>query len=364
MPKPKINLRQRPSGRWQANWRDAYGVRRYKTFARKRDGAAFLREQWVEADRVSAGLPSAPVRAGVHPWADLVALWETKKAHKRSLKDDMSRIANHLTPVLGREMVESIGPAAITRVEQALFAKRRVGPGRSRGFIGPTTQKRVLVLLQGMLKMAHREGWIAAVPYIEKPRIPAKPKSFIETKEAIRAFLGAARREAYPGLHELYAVAVTTGLRAGELVALDWPDVDLTRGVITVWKSGRDQGTTKSGKVRHVPMPAEVTALMVAWRERCPTEDMVFPTLAGNRQTNMNKVFREIFHRCRETAEIPYLTFHALRHTFGSHFVMNGGNIYTLQTLMGHASVTTTQQYAHLARSAFERERERMGGLL
>lgn len=366
MPRPKVNVRKRPSGRWQANWRDAHGVRRFKTFDRKRDAEAFLREQWVEADRAAAGLPAAkPTRPGSHAWQELVDLWETKKAHKRSLADDLSRIRNHLTPVLGREVVEAIGPEHITRVEAALHAKRRrkAGPGRSKGAIGAATQKRVLVLLQGMLKMAHREGWIAAVPFIEKPPVPEKPKQFIETREQIRAFLAAAKAQPYPGAHELYALAVTTGLRASELIALDWTDLDLDRGVVTVWRSGRGE-TTKSGKVRYVPMPAEIGGLMRAWQARCPTPDIVFPSLNDQRQTNASRVFRQIFHRCRVEAGIPRLTFHGLRHTFGSHFVMNGGNINTLQRLMGHASVTTTEQYAHLAQSAFERERERLGGLL
>ena len=69
--------------------------------------------------------------------------------------------------------------------------------------------------------------------------------------------------------------------------------------------------------------------------------------------------FADGVHRraCRD-AEVRYIRFHDLRHTFASHFMMNGGELYTLQKLLGHHSVTMTERYAHLSPTYLDKARD------
>jgi len=65
---------------------------------------------------------------------------------------------------------------------------------------------------------------------------------------------------------------------------------------------------------------------------------------------------------CRSIAE--RITFHALRHTFASHWMLKGGDIYRLQRILGHASIAMTQRYAHLAPAAFDQDHGRFGNFV
>ena len=366
MPASKGNVRKRPSGSWQVNWVDGQGVRRFRSFQKKKDADTYLNQVTAEADLVRAGLPTEvrPPR-GRHTWDELVELWAMKKASKITLEDDLGRIRRHLTPLLAREIVEGLGPDVVTRVEFHLHRKA------ARREIAVTTQRKILMLFQSMLKVAARERWLAAVPIVEKPKEPVFDRPWISDPKAIVRLLEAAREEKYPGLVELYATAVATGLRQGELSALEWDAVDLDHALLTVKRvptpdhKGVRLGT-KSGKVRHVPMPPDLVALLRAWKATGYHAKIVFPNLAGQRHQGAARVYAKmwIFGRCLRKAGLPPITFHALRHTFASHFVLRGGDVYVLQKILGHQSVNTTQHYAHLAESAFAKERTRMTGLI
>ncbi len=83
------------------------------------------------------------------------------------------------------------------------------------------------------------------------------------------------------------------------------------------------------------------------------------------------RVFQEIFHRVLDAAGFPkvekngkprrYIVFHDLRHTFASHWVMNGGDIFKLQKILGHKDVTMTMRYSHLSPAAFATDLGRLG---
>jgi integrase len=104
----------------------------------------------------------------------------------------------------------------------------------------------------------------------------------------------------------------------------------------------------KSGKPRAVPINPALLPVLRQWRSDCPASDeaLVFPTARGfMRQKDRDYGFKAAL----AGAECHAVTFHGLRHTFASHFMMSGGNILTLQKLLGHSSVAVTMKYAHLA---------------
>ncbi len=161
----------------------------------------------------------------------------------------------------------------------------------------------------------------------------------------------------------MIATALYCGLRKGELFGLRWIDLALDAGRIDVNRSYK--GLPKSGKARHLPLNPELTVILRTWREQCPpTEDgFVFPVEAAPGRFRMgakedglrlNELLRDA--KCH----VPAKPWHALRHTFASHFIMAGGNILTLQRLLGHADLKMTQRYAHLAPGFMAAEVARM----
>jgi integrase len=166
----------------------------------------------------------------------------------------------------------------------------------------------------------------------------------------------------------LYATAIYTGMREGELGGLRWEDVNFERRIITVQRSF--EGPTKAGDVRYVPIMDPLLPVLRDWRLRCPGT-LVFPNEAGRMHQKSARIFQEILHRVLERAQFPtierkgksarYIVFHSLRHTFASHWVMAGGDLFRLQKVLGHKSITMTQRYAHLSPDVFAADYARLG---
>jgi len=135
-----------------------------------------------------------------------------------------------------------------------------------------------------------------------------------------------------------------TGLRRGECFALRWEDLDFEHSILTVRASG-----TKSGTARRVPMNDTVKDALEAWRATNATAsppDLVFPSPRGGGQI---RDFKKGWASLMREAKIDGFRVHDLRHTFASRLVQRGIPLYTVQRLLGHASITMTQRYAHLA---------------
>ncbi|HSY21588.1 MAG TPA: site-specific integrase [Polyangiaceae bacterium] len=293
------------------------------------------------------------LRAATPPRKTFEELWKhwasTRGAAKRSLKDDESIAKRHLLPFFGAMAIRDIGVEHTDR-----FAAEHAG-------LSKKTVHNHLTLLIAMLHLARDLGWIERMPRIKKPRIRIHGKdfAFLRTAADIRRFLDAARAED-ERIFAMYAAAVYTGARAGELAALRWDDIDLEHRLITIERSFT--GVTKSDDVRHVPILDPLLPILRSWRLRNPLP-IVFPNQAGTMLGESARPFQETLHRvlaragfakvCRGTKERPYIRFHDLRHTFASHWMMSGGSIFRLQKILGHKSTQMTMRYSHLAPDAF-----------
>ena len=157
------------------------------------------------------------------------------------------------------------------------------------------------------------------------------------------------------------ALGIYAGLRAGEIFGLRWRDVSFSSRLLTVSRSF--SRTTKSGLTRHIPLNRELSEYLTAWRPRCPKspEDLVCPSLDGKSWTIPKQAPRDLPRLyLAASLPVPSAPWHCLRHTFASLFMMSGGNILTLRTLMGHSDVSQTQAYAHLAPQFLASEIERI----
>ncbi len=143
-------------------------------------------------------------------------------------------------------------------------------------------------------------------------------------------------------------IALKTGLRVGELLALKWEDIDLVAGQLvvrrTLWQ--KQEGSPKGGKNRKVPLSDEAVAILKGQRHL--KGPYVFCETDGRRLTH-SRVKDAVPSTCRKAQLSKRLTTHGLRHTFASHLVMRGVSLMAVKELLGHESIEMTLRYSHLS---------------
>lgn len=220
----------------------------------------------------------------------------------------------------------------------------------SREGVGRQTQARALSSVRGLLKFACREGLITENPAaaVRTPKQPRKLPRHLrpgEIEELIEAADGAEPLELRDRaiLELLYA----TGLRVGELVSLDWSDLDLEGRFLRV--------VGKGGKERMVPFGRMAAESLGAWfavwedvRKTAASDgEPVFLNNGGTRLSDRS--IRRILDRYTQDAAIAAGVHpHTLRHTFATHLLEGGADLRSIQELLGHSSLSTTQKYTHL----------------
>ncbi|MBK7074433.1 MAG: site-specific integrase [Myxococcales bacterium] len=315
-----------------------------------------LKEREHEVEEVKRGARVA-IRRDV-TFGELCDYWIANRVPvKRSGKNDQSIIEKHFRPVLETLRLRDLNVRHADR-----YAVEHTD-------LDAKTIHNHLTLLTSMLKLAVELGWLVKVPTIRKPRIRLfdSDYSWLRTDDELRRFLVAAQGEGEL-VFSLYCTAVHTGLRAGELAGLRWEDLDFERRLITVQRSFA--GPTKSGDVRHVPILDVLLPVLRAWRLRHPGA-LVFTNRDGGMLQKSARVFQEVLHRVLEAAQLRplaptkrrkhYIVFHDLRHTFASHWMSKGGDLFRLQRILGHKSPTMTNRYAHLAPEAYVTDYARLG---
>jgi len=343
--------------KWRIRWLDETGRRQSAVFDSYREAERELRNRQSQVDAIVAG--HSPAAPPAKTFDDLCDYWLAVRApQKRKARDDQSIIRCHLRPTFGRLKLSEV---TFARVE---------GLKTSRAHLARNTRRNILTLLGAMLRVAIDLGWLARLPKIVKPRTPdfGEDYSYLRTDAEVRRFLIAAR-DAGEAVHVLYAAALYTGMRQGELAGLRWEDVDFDKRLITVQRSFTKP--TKARRVRYVPILNPLLPPLRRWRLATPGR-LVFPNNRGRMHQPAAWVFQERLHKVLDGAgfdrpepgsrRVHYIRFHDLRHTFASHWVMKGGDIFKLQKILGHQSMEMTQRYAHLAPAAFSSDLDRFDG--
>lgn len=292
-----------------------------------RTEAAARRQLEAVQRRLARGLPAEEDRVTV---AEYAQDWLAQLQVKASTAAMYRSIVTHQLGNVGDMRLTRVGVPDI----RALLKERE-----REGYSG-RTRRAILDVLRMMFRMAKADQLVDSNPAedVTPPRIDAKePVHF--TAEQARRFLDAAAGDS---LRPLYAVALATGLRRGELLALTWRDVDLGARTVTV-RSGKTRAAA-----RLVPL-AGFAVLALAEAQRRPGP--VFPYSPAY-------VTRHVAVICAR-AGVPRLTFHQLRHTAASLMLEQGVDSLTIRGILGHTRVSTTAGYARpddaLRRDAVER---------
>jgi integrase len=332
-----MSVRKRKDGRWQIDvvtWVRGERVRVKKSGGRTR--AEALELERAERRRLEDG---GPVKRGRCPTvADFATAFldgyvaanckpSTATAYRMHLE-------RHLVPEIGELPVDEVGPREVERYKAKKLAAK----------LEPKTVNNHLTTLRRMLAVAVEWGTFPGpVPKVRPLPLAPRRFDFLTFEESARLL-----EAVTPAWRPMVLLALRTGLRQGELLALRWEDVDLVAGRLMVRRSvyAGHVGTPKGGREREVPLSDEARAALRTLPSRFAGE-LVFPR-EGGRYLTPPGCRRPLWTACKK-ADLRHIMWHALRHTFASHLVMRGVAIKAVQELLGHASLEMTMRYAHLS---------------
>ncbi len=341
------SIKRRKATMWQV-----YGRRDGKksyvgTYASEIEARAIERRHAVTQEQIAAGeLPAEldldrTVKQATDEW-----LASLKASGSRSHGNYAERTRMYILPKLGSVPIASLRKGHVMQWRDEQATK----------FAAATVNGNLTCLSSAFSYFVDRE-WVETNPCHGVSRIEQKDAAiytWIQTREEITKLLV----ECPKGIREFVTLAVGTGMRLDELVHLQWADIDLDRRLIAVHR-GR-HGTTKSGKARYIPILNTLVPFLRDLALKRGGAKLVFPGEDGKPRSKPGVRFP--FKQAAKRSGLPAaLRFHDLRHTFASHWVLDGGDIFRLSKILGHANVTITQKvYAHLAPEAWEQDYHRV----
>ena len=357
------SIRRKPSGRWEARYRDARGAMHAQTFPTKTAAVQWSRETETDVRRGDWIDP----RLGRRTFRDWSDEYLSTIVHLRTVtrRDYERQLRVHIVPVFGDRPIGQIDQVDIRRFMSDL---------RATG-MAPKTLQKVRLVLRQVLETARGSGAIKANPCegIRLPRAEAKEPIFL-TPDQVELLARAAR----PPYGVLIRFAAATGLRPSEICGLRVRRLDVRAGTVEVAEArtvvgGRtEDGPPKSGSRRTVQLPASVCAqLRDHLSERAAEvgrpltgDDYVFTAPEGG-PLRRDLLHKRIFRPAVIEAGLPEsLRMHDLRHTCTSILIALGAHPKVIQEWLGHRSITVTMDvYAHLFPSLNQDLADQMDGV-
>ena len=241
-------------------------------------------------------------------------------------------LKNSVLPTLREKRLDEIDMEVFSKLTRELHGKK----------LSAKTINNSLSALRALLVHAAEKKVIASVPHVKWLKLAPTKFDFFTFAETAKLL-----EHAPP----FVVVALRTGMRIGELVALKWGDVSLERKQVTisrsVWwdKDGRKhEGPPKNNKARTIPLAPDALEALEALPHRT---GYVFLESSGL-QLRPTQCKWPLW-RAQDAAGLRRTGPHVLRHTFASHLVMRGVPLAAVQALMGHSTIQMTMKYAHLA---------------
>jgi excisionase family DNA binding protein len=313
-----VYFRKNPGGTksWGIDYRDENGMRRQEIIkgAQSRGQAAQVLIQ--RAKRVFNLQHGIPEQKKIS-FSDFAAIYiQTHGRMKASGQTDEYRLRRL------KVHFKNLDIAGITPMMVKGYVAARLRENKSK-----LTINRELALLKTMFTLAMEEGYVTENPVKKvkmfSERDTVRDRVLSEDEEA--RLLGTAPARLRP----VILVALNAGLRRGEILNLQWKNVDMEKRVLKIEK-------TKSKKMRYIPVNSVLLNVLNAQKAERRGGERLFPF----------KV-RPAFEKACKDAGIECLTFHDLRRTFGTRLLERGVDIVTISKLYGHSSLLVTQRYLH-----------------
>jgi integrase/recombinase XerC len=254
----------------------------------------------------------------------------------RAYVDDLDQFIHHLRDELGREP----RPRDVDHLLIRAFLARLHRQGLKK-----SSAARKLASLRTFFRYLCREGVLAANPAraLLSPRQERRIPAHLDEGDVVRLLEVDGDGDADVRARAILELLYATGIRCAELVGLDLPEVDLEARFVRVLGKGR--------KERVVPFGTSAQAalrryLPVRSKAR-PRSDALLVNARGGRLTDRS-VRSIVQRRVRQVAVAQRISPHGLRHSFATHLLARGADLRSIQELLGHARLSTTQKYTHL----------------
>jgi integrase len=304
-------------------------------------------ERLTDARKWASSTESA-IREGRH--------FKTAEAKKHTFADLADRYIKDVLPTKPKQALrqkmqlewwkEQMGVYVLSDVTPALIVQFRdelAGGITYRGTQrSPATVVRYMAALSHAFTVAVKEwGWLEDSP-VRKVRKPTEARGrvrFLDDDERMR-LLEACKESRNNWLYPCVILALSTGMRQGELMGLKWKDVNLKDGFIILHE-------TKNGDRRRVPLAGHALELLRdhAKVRRLDT-DLLFP---GKTHKDKPIDLRKPFETALKAAEIKDFHWHDLRHCTASYLAMNGASLAEIAEILGHKTLQMVKRYAHLS---------------
>ena len=254
-------------------------------------------------------------------------LKEAKVNHRAYFNDE--KHAAFFTKAFGDLPIEDLTASQIEKLKAERLAS-----------VKPATVLRELVWLKHLYNVAIRDEKLEKNP-VNQVKFPKPNNARLrylteDEQQRLQAVMA-------PADYQLVEIALHTGMRRGEQFDLRWENVDFRAETLTI-------PVSKSGLTRHVPMNERVLEIMSSYYKKRRT-DWVFPSRNPDRPLDCRNFVKRVYKLALRKASISGASWHTLRHTFASMLAMAGTPLHTIQILMGHAQISMTMRYSHLAPS-------------
>lgn len=293
------------------------------------------------------------------------------EAQKHTLAELVGRYVRDVLPTKGgatqltqqRQLEwwkKELGEYSLAECTPALIAEARDKLVRQSS---GSTANRYLAVLSHAFTVACKEwGWIETNPVflVTKPKEPRGRVRFLSDDERARLLAACRESPSSSWLYPLVVLALSTGMRAGEIRALTWDRVNLKQGRILLEE-------TKNGDRRVVPLAGHALQLLKAYAKvRRLDTDLVFPSRrlskpgAPAKPVNLQHPWEEALQQ----AGIEDFRFHDLRHSAASYMLMNGATVAELAEVLGHKTLQMVKRYSHLSEAHAKGLVERMNAAI
>lgn len=233
--------------------------------------------------------------------------------------------------------LRDIKPSLIAQLRDELLVKKT----KKKKNISPTTVVRYLSTLSHAFSVAVKEWeWIRENPVlkVKKPQ-PARGRLRFFSLEEKDRLLAACKKSKSKDLYLIVALAISTGMRRGEILNLKWQNINFDMNSICLEE-------TKNGDQRYVPLIGIPHELLKFKYKSQPQNSLVFPKKKNPEQPIC---IRKGWENALKAAEIDDCVFHSLRHTTASYLAMEHVSLIEIAALLGHKTLQTTKRYAHLS---------------
>ena len=279
-----------------------------------------------------------------HTLGEMVDRYVSLEVPKRRSQKDRTREMQRWSDELGYLTLADVTPAKIAEVRDKLLSETTtLNKVRS-----PATVNRYLAALSHCFTVTVNEwGWIEDSPMrkVNKLKEPRGRTRFLsEDADGVEGertrLLRACKESTNPYLYPVVVLALSTGMRRGEIMGLTWKDVDLSQERITLLE-------TKNGEIRVVPIAGHALELLKAHAKVRPIDtNLLFPgKVKRDKPQDLNAPWRTALKK----AEIEDFRFHDLRHSAASYLAMNGASLAEIAETLGHKTLQMVKRYSHLS---------------